>query len=812
MKGMVQYVSDPFVDAGVAVLECKLEKPCAKFTKDDLKDEAKKLESMYGSKIWRGYLTVHFPNSGWCNATIGEEKRKEFLESSLRGYRREPLTPRRGCSYCGRPAQLMADRSSIPLLTGKTIMVAGAGGAPGLPVCGHCLLAIQFYPLCTLKVEGKPLFWTTPDPQWTFRLTRRFLTVVEKVLALNHEQFTSLRWPSTQLLRYASEVVEEWAAEPKDKRPPLCDLVGCQATNYGSGPDYAELRIPSGLLEFWANAGSFGSLYREIVQEAWEADRAGKGGKTRKKGSREGDEKVGLGDLGRRNLLYEDLGGAFRAPDFREGAKGVARRYFLAGARDQVRRGRFDLTVYFLEKVAGMEKTRLEAIREIADAVAESKARSQILDRLMRSGRSLYDFAPVMRYVQWKLAGDLARLQTAPVCVCSPFQLIRLLFAPRGVEGLLAGLWQARLIWDEIHAYDVEVTALTLAAARFLTKQLEARMLLMTATLPSHLRTAIRACVGEIGEIPVGEDVWGLRARHRMRLLPFDALGSEAEALIQRRAARGSVLVVVNQVERARCLHGSLRAKGGNVRLLHGRFSYADRAAREKELRPEAGRILVATQAVEVSLDIDYDSCLSELAPLESLLQRFGRCNRRGEQSEAAEVGVFASFPAGGRRPELPYEREHLEAVLGALRSFLEEQQDREIVEREVGELIDRSYPKRLREQLSQTVGRRVEEVQSNLIDTFEPFGMGDWESVRRLAEEWEKLFDGEEVLTESLVERARSEASWLGRTRYFVPISRRQMAKLHREGMLRRDEDLGCLVANVPYNPETGLDLQGTR
>jgi len=244
----IQYVGDPFVDAGVAVLEYRLDKACSDFSESDLVVQKEKLKDEYGRRCWRGYLTVHFPNSGWCNATMGEAAKATFLEEVLGGYGLEPVRPRRACAYCGRPAQVLADRSYVPLLTSKTNMVAGPGGAPGLPVCGYWVYAIQFYPLATLKVDGRPLFWWASDPRWTWLLNRQFLESVQKVVAASSEQFGNLNWPATQLMRCASRVVEEWKDAEVSNRPPLCDLIGCHVTNYGPKPTYDELRIPRGPL------------------------------------------------------------------------------------------------------------------------------------------------------------------------------------------------------------------------------------------------------------------------------------------------------------------------------------------------------------------------------------------------------------------------------------------------------------------------------------------------------------------------------------------------------------------------------------
>lgn len=173
MAETVRYVGDPFVDAGVAVLEHRLAKDHSQFDHDDLRAQASWLVEEYSKKIWSGYLTVHFPNSGWCNPTMSTANKKHFRVLVLSGFDLPAIG--RPCCYCARPARSLADRSKIPLLTGAGNMSSGPGGIPGLPVCCYCLYAVQFYPLATLKVEGRPLFWWSADARWLFLLSGTFM-------------------------------------------------------------------------------------------------------------------------------------------------------------------------------------------------------------------------------------------------------------------------------------------------------------------------------------------------------------------------------------------------------------------------------------------------------------------------------------------------------------------------------------------------------------------------------------------------------------------------------------------------------------
>jgi len=110
-----------------------------------------------------------------------------------------------------------------------------------------------------------------------------------------------------------------------------------------------------------------------------------------------------------------------------------------------------------------------------------------------------------------------------------------------------------------------------------------------------------------------------------------------------------------------------------NIELLHSRFIYKHRS--EKEVRINnwimEGKsfILVATQVIEVSLDISFDFMITECAPLESLVQRFGRVNRYQNRSE--KVNVWITFPMElATTKRYPYEKEDSEETFELLKNF----------------------------------------------------------------------------------------------------------------------------------------------
>ena len=82
---------------------------------------------------------------------------------------------------------------------------------------------------------------------------------------------------------------------------------------------------------------------------------------------------------------------------------------------------------------------------------------------------------------------------------------------------------------------------------------------------------------------------------------------------------------------------------------MHGRFTFSDRRKLEKRIF-EYPNIVVATQVIEVSLDIDYDILFTETCYLDSLVQRSGRINRFGHLGNKGQVLVNVFFPEGDER------------------------------------------------------------------------------------------------------------------------------------------------------------------
>lgn len=149
-------------------------------------------------------------------------------------------------------------------------------------------------------------------------------------------------------------------------------------------------------------------------------------------------------------------------------------------------------------------------------------------------------------------------------------------------------------------------------------------------------------------------------------------------------------LVVVNVVLRAQKLFSAIQKKIGKrvdapeIVLIHSRFRSHDRNQHQRralsdESLPAGGRIIVATQAIEAGVDLSATTLFTELAPWSSLVQRFGRCNRRGicgvdgnPPAKVVWIDLETSDAKKGKGLAIPYNN----AELDQARSVIKELRD----------------------------------------------------------------------------------------------------------------------------------------
>jgi CRISPR-associated endonuclease/helicase Cas3 len=199
----------------------------------------------------------------------------------------------------------------------------------------------------------------------------------------------------------------------------------------------------------------------------------------------------------------------------------------------------------------------------------------------------------------------------------------------------------AVIILDEIHAYDGWTLGLIVSAIRHFAS-LGSRFLLMSATMPAYLTRLLEK---ELKDVRVIKELTLLEEKRSCYYLE-DRLIDEAEDEIKKAVEDGrKVLVVVNTVEHCQ----KLARKYADLKPIcyHARFILRDRKQIEEKI--ESARFVIATQVVEVSLDIDFDWLFTECAPPDAIVQRAGRVNRYRDSSRDSRVFIFCASERAGK-------------------------------------------------------------------------------------------------------------------------------------------------------------------
>lgn len=268
----------------------------------------------------------------------------------------------------------------------------------------------------------------------------------------------------------------------------------------------------------------------------------------------------------------------------------------------------------------------------------------------------------------------LQGLVGASVKVLTPHQLAALTTGTRGFEAIAIDVFGCDVILDEIHSYSDTAQAMVLEIVRVLMK-LHCRIHIGTATMPTALESHIFTLLGgEEAVYSVALSNEELEKFNRHRVFKHDSFDETLPILDEmlgeeNRDKNAKCLVVCNRVDIAQERFELLSERFPNVKkiLIHSRYKRKDRADKEKDLiklfNGNEPCLVVATQVVEVSLDISADVMITDCAPLDSLIQRFGRVHRkRSTKTIGTYKSVHVVAPPSDKNSALPYKLDILTA------------------------------------------------------------------------------------------------------------------------------------------------------
>ena len=269
------------------------------------------------------------------------------------------------------------------------------------------------------------------------------------------------------------------------------------------------------------------------------------------------------------------------------------------------------------------------------------------------------------------------------------------------------------VVFDEFHLLDPQRAFRT---ALMMIEQLQhiTPFLLMTATLSSQMVQELAKMSGAVVIEPDTQELRKMPSQGKTRRFQQVKQVLTAEAVAQAHKMRS--IAICNTVSRAQKLYESLlelqkngcdHLKNTRIKLIHSQFLPSDRAKKEEQLEQWMGKgsaentVLVATQAIEVGINISCENLHTELCPANSLLQRAGRCARFEGEEGTVHVYDLPLNERGEKRimpyPELKAELEATWTALETLKNPVDFAREAELI-KEVHEAGDIRHLKAAKE------------------------------------------------------------------------------------------------------------------
>lgn len=256
--------------------------------------------------------------------------------------------------------------------------------------------------------------------------------------------------------------------------------------------------------------------------------------------------------------------------------------------------------------------------------------------------------------LEWR---ERAKQFSLPLIISTVDQLFDFVFRLKGYQRKMATVAISKVVIDEIQMYDPRLLAYLIYGLECAV-QLGGKVAIITATMPPFIRDLLVQHIPFDGvDTEPGRIVDGRRQlhalgnpsffkakppRHSVCIRPCKISAEDILTCYRRNETKGNsnkILVICNTIADAQRMYIALRQEVGEaVSIFHSRFTGVDRAKKESQIMSfgrtahSGSGIWVTTSICEASLDIDFDVLFTELSYITSLLQRLGRCNRKGNK------------------------------------------------------------------------------------------------------------------------------------------------------------------------------------
>ncbi|MFF4602652.1 CRISPR-associated helicase Cas3' [Streptomyces sp. NPDC001339] len=340
--------------------------------------------------------------------------------------------------------------------------------------------------------------------------------------------------------------------------------------------------------------------------------------------------------------------------------------------------------------------------------------------------------------------------------ITTPYQLLRAALVGAAYSSRLIDVANSVFVFDELHAYDTKRLGYILAMMQTL-EELGGRIAVLSATMPDALTTLITETL--TGDVTCDDDSDSTQQpRHRIETRNHHITDPAALTEITHHLRAGeSVLVIANNVAHAQQLYDNLTAAlpDHHGTLLHSRYKRGHRGTIEKAItdrygtdqtrnKTRKGGFVVATQVVEVSLDVDFDVLFTACADLEALAQRFGRINRIRAREAAPVIIHTPRYKQRRGQPGLYCDGIYPHDPVSETWTILNENTGNEIDENEITHWLNRIYNTTWGHKWRQEVLRHRDDFRRAFLTFKRPFDARD-----QLEERFDEMFDGLEAVME---------------------------------------------------------------
>lgn len=324
-----------------------------------------------------------------------------------------------------------------------------------------------------------------------------------------------------------------------------------------------------------------------------------------------------------------------------------------------------------------------------------------------------------------------AKLFSSPVLLTTPDQVFLSSLKYYGFDKLVSIYPLSTIVIDEIQAYKPEMAAIIIKTVKII-RALGGNLLVITATFPPYFEEFFKNEEFRIIDIGIKEkndaDIKNRNLkRHKIRLIKkclfeyknngkgennLDTNDQSFDDIKQilREYKNKNIMIIVNNVGKAVELYKRIEDKTNqedpeerlNLYLLHSRLIEKEKSRRIEKIKnklesfkehKEKGRLVViATQIVEASVDVDFDILITEISPIDSQIQRWGRIYRNRCEDYKCDVPNIFIFTEVDKGTGAIYDTRVIEKT----KEVLEEYEDKSLDHKDEREIIKRTFEKRI--------------------------------------------------------------------------------------------------------------------